>query len=461
MRYDDGTSDVPGGITRPVERVLVVGAGIAGLAVANAMAHAGVECVVLEARDRIGGRLHTVDLGGVPVDLGGSWIHQPDGNPLTALAADFGVTCTPGNPVPRIGGYDAAEGRRVGADEMRDVLEVQFDRFPAALDSLREELGRQASGLDGIDAFLRSSGLTGAAARRNRQNLLSEVEAAGSDLAKSQSLQWLFDEREYGGDYLGDLPDGGYRALVDAVATGVDVRLSAPVTGVRVGGNGVQLQCADGEVHDGSHVVVAVPLGVLKRGGLSFAPALPADRLAVIDRLGFGRYEKVCLSFAEPFWREAGVSHTAYFSGDADEAAGWMIDHDAFGAGAAVTFHVFPSLAVRVLAEGVEGAKRWAMDELGGATGRPCPEPTAVAVTSWADDPWTGGTYTHVPVGAEPADLDRLGEPVADRILFAGEHTQSARIGYADGAFTSGIREAKRLIGSPRVDLGPIRPLRA
>jgi monoamine oxidase len=266
----------------------------------------------------------------------------------------------------------------------------------------------------------------------------------------------LFVEREYGGDYLGDLPDGGYRALVEAMTAGLDVRLSRPVTEVRVSASGVQLQCAEGEVHEGSHVVVAVPLGVLKRGGLSFAPALPADRLAVIDRLGFGRYEKICLAFAEPFWRDAGVTHMAYFSGDPDEAAGWMIDHDAFGAGAAVTFHVFPSLAVRVLRDGDEGAKRWATDQLSGATGRPCPEPTAVAVTSWAEDPWTRGTYTHVPVGAEPADLDRLGEPVGDRILFAGEHTQSARIGYADGALTSGIREAKRLLGSPHVKLGPV-----
>src|SRR5215471_9264620 len=70
--FDDGRSEVPAGVAEPVERVVVVGAGIAGLTVANALAHGGVECVVLEARDRIGGRLHTVDLAGSPVDLGGS-----------------------------------------------------------------------------------------------------------------------------------------------------------------------------------------------------------------------------------------------------------------------------------------------------------------------------------------------------------------------------------------------------
>ena len=86
--FDDGHPEIPGGIVRPVERVLVVGAGIAGLTVANAMAHAGVDCVVLEARSRVGGRLHTADLGGSPVDLGGSWMHHPIGNPVRQLRPD-------------------------------------------------------------------------------------------------------------------------------------------------------------------------------------------------------------------------------------------------------------------------------------------------------------------------------------------------------------------------------------
>ena len=76
-----------------------------------------------------------------------------------------------------------------------------------------------------------------------------------------------------------------------------------------------------------------------------------------------------------------------------------------------------------------------------------------MAVTGWADDPYTGGGYTHVTPGSSNADLDRLGTPLAGRILFAGEHTQSARVGYADGAMASGIREAKRLLGVSTVGL--------
>jgi polyamine oxidase len=78
-----------------------------------------------------------------------------------------------------------------------------------------------------------------------------------------------------------------------------------------------------------------------------------------------------------------------------------------------------------------------------------------VTVTSWANDPYSRGAYTHIPPGATPADADLLGEPIGGRLLFAGEHTQSARMAYADGAMTSGIREAKRLLGRPSVLLEP------
>jgi polyamine oxidase len=80
------------------------------------------------------------------------------------------------------------------------------------------------------------------------------------------------------------------------------------------------------------------------------------------------------------------------------------------------------------------------------AVGREVPAPDVVTMTSWADDPHSRGAYTHVPPGAHPSLADRLGEPLGGRLLFAGEHTQSARLGFADGAMSSGLREAERLL---------------
>jgi polyamine oxidase len=123
-----------------------------------------------------------------------------------------------------------------------------------------------------------------------------------------------------------------------------------------------------------------------------------------------------------------------------------------------VAVHVFHSAAGHLLGASQDEAVRWAMNMLGEVTGGRCPRPTAVAVTAWADDPYTGGAYTHIPPGASPADADLLGEPIGGRLLFAGEHTQSARMAYADGAMSSGIREAKRLLSQPRVRIAVLAP---
>jgi polyamine oxidase len=450
--FDDGGTDIPGGVAGPVGRVLVVGAGIAGLTVANALTHAGVECLVLEARDRIGGRLHTADLGGLPVDLGGSWIHMPDGNPLTVFARLAGVPCESADPVPEMAGFDCGEGR-LPAAETTDLLGCYLEGLPESTEGLLAMLGQDASMAQAIEAFVASGGQPPEQARRVRQMLYAGIEAESADLAERQSLRWMWNELEYGGSYFGDVPAGGYRRLVDAMVSDVDVRLGRSVTEIEASRDGVRVRTADGSAEEGSHVVVTVPLGVLKRGLPRFSPALPPDRLAAIERLGFGRFEKVALRFSEPFWRDAGFPHLMVFPRDPDEWMVWVMGQDAFGGGPVLVFFVFHSAAERLAAAGRDAAVRWALGMLAEATGRPCPEPAAVAVTSWAADPWAGGAYTHIPPGASPADADLLGDPVGGRLLFAGEHTQSARLAYADGALTSGIREAKRLLGTPAVRL--------
>ena len=453
--FDDGHTEIPGGVVGSVERVLVVGAGIAGLTVANSMAHAGVECVVLEARGRVGGRLHTTDLAGSRVDLGGSWMHHPVGNPLRQFAEAVGIGCRTANPLPTLAAFDCATGLWLSHADVEASLIVELEGFTEALGELRARLGPAASAAEGIESYLATTGLTAEPLRRARQGLRASVEADAAGAAEHQSLEWLWTQEEYDGDYFGVQPEGGYGSVVDAMAAGLDVRQDWPVARVDLSDAGVAVTSASGTTEVGSHVVVAVPLGALKSDLPSFTPPLPAERCGAVRRLGFGRYEKVALKFGEAFWRRAGWSHLVLFPPEAAEPAAWVFDLDAFGGGPILVCHTFHS-ATGHLADGSTDAAQWVMGMLSAVLGAPCPEPVAVAVTHWADDPYSAGAYTHVPPGSSNADLDLLGTPVSGRLLFAGEHTQSARLGYADGAMTSGIREAKRLLGTPNVSLGQL-----
>jgi monoamine oxidase len=459
LRYDDGSNEVPAGGTSPVERVIVVGAGIAGLTVANALGHAGVECVVVEARDRVGGRLHTVDVGGTPVDMGGSWIHTPVGNPMRRFADQVGVACREANPLDALVVYDPIESRRLTQDEYGRVLQI-FAEFSDALDDIRPQLGDLASAAEGVDAYLDGLRLEPGPARWARAFIRMMLEGADGCAAEQSSLRWLWSTHEYGGDDLGDMPEGGYRSLVDAMASGVDVRLGVAVTDVLQRPDEVELRAADGTVELGSHVVVTLPLGVLKHGSVSFSPELPPDRLDAVARLGCDRFEKVVLTFTEPFWRSADMPHLVVLPDNPDETGFFVVGLD--------DIHSAPTLMCLVLepnADHLEGrtadeSAAWALEKVSAAIGKKCPQPVAVAVSAWAEDPYAGGSYAHIPPGASPADVDLLGEPVSERLLFAGEATTAARMGYADGAMSSGIREAKRLLQTPEVVLGPIDAVR-
>jgi polyamine oxidase len=434
-------------VALPVSRVIVVGAGIAGLAAASRLRRASIPYVVLEARDRIGGRLHTVDLAGVPVDLGGSWIHHPIGNPLSSLCVEYGLACEPGDPIPTLTGYDRREHRHLDRSQIGEFIGLVMDGFEEAGESLGDRLAPEATAHDAIEAFIVERGFVGAAARRARQGLLAAIEADAGDLAVNQSIRWLGDEEEYGGDLFGDLPRDGYRSVVEALAAPLDVKINTEVVSVRIASDGVVVTCADGTVETGSHAIVSVPLGVLKGGRPRFDPALPPPVQAAVESLGFGRYEKIALRFDAPFWRREGISHLMVFPSDDNEPAMWVFDLDAFGAGPVLCAHLFHSLTPYALDRSPTEAATWLRDVLSEVVGHAVPEPVATVVTSWSHDPFTGGAYTHCPPGVDPSMFDLLAQPVEGRLLLAGEHTDGERTGYADGAYASGLRAASMLAG--------------
>ncbi|GAA3090634.1 flavin monoamine oxidase family protein [Streptosporangium carneum] len=446
-RIDDGLAVVPEGVAADVTRVVVVGAGLAGLAAANALASAGVEVLVLEARNRLGGRIHTTEVGGAEVDLGAAWIHAPEGNPLSELAERAGVRRRPYDLGGLIAGAAlvGTRGERVDADVRRRLL-ARATGFEEAVAGLIARAGSGATVADLVDAYC----ATDAEAARDgwvRFLLRTVLETEWAAPAAALPAALLTVPEIYaGGDHV---PVGGYRTLVRALVPDAAIRTGAVVRAVRTDRNGVTVETADGRAERGSHVLVTVPLGVLRSGAIEFLPALPAPKARAVTTLGFGDFEKVVLRYETRYW--------------GDDVTGFLVRHrdtpfrawvDATGpAGAPTLVALAGGPAGRTLAswseEEVLGRAR---DLLAAVTGRKTP-PLDTAVTRWRDDPFTRGAYTHLTVGTGPEDTEALAAPVAGRVLFAGEATSGTRFGHADGAFTSGIREAKRLLGTRSVEL--------
>jgi len=455
LPFDDGSDRIPGDIARPVEQVVVVGAGIAGLAAANALAHAGVPAVVLEGRDRIGGRLHTADVGGSPVDLGGSWIHSPIGNPLTAWAEQLGVERRPADITTGMVGVDPASGP-LPADLFERLMERAFDGFDAGVGTMLASLGPSASMGAVVDRFIAGQlGLSPADASRLRTIILDLVESDASGAAAEVAVDGypasgLF----YEGSDLGDFPLGGYQRLVEPLARGLDIRTGAAVTAVTVGPDGVSVAVAGGATHGGSHVLVTVPLGVLKAGTIRFDPPLSASRIAAIARLGFGRFDKLAVAFEREAWARAALPNILPLRADGQPEITVITNLDPIVSEPVALAFAYGSRAGVLSDVSEDAAAERLLGLLRAVANGPVPEPLAVARSCWAADPFSLGAYAFVRVGSTADDLETLGQPVDGRLLFAGEATGHARVGFADGAFTTGIREAKRLLGQPRVLLG-------
>lgn len=415
-------------VETPTERVIVVGAGVSGLAAAKALHNNGVEVVVLEARDRVGGRTWTTSVGSATVDVGGAWVHGTKGSATADVLEALDVELAKDNSFANPQLHDEA-----GTEVTGDDLDRWYSQFWWASDSLEGPSVAEAA-----SQWIADKGLTGQDAELARWviEVYAENDSAGPaelmDLAGI--LTW---ESLRGGDRV---PAGGYAPLIEHLAEGLDVRLSEPVTAIAWDASGVTVTSTSGE-HAGSQVVVTVPLGVLKAGSIDFEPELPQDKLDAISRLDMANLEKVVLTYDEHWWEGSSVfidaERDGRFPGCAD-----FTDH----AGAPTLVCLYGGQFARdvqgVLSdeEMVAGVRETILACYGAD-----PEPVATHVTHWTTDPWAYGSYSYLMVGSTPADLATLSEPLDDRVLFAGEHTLSGQWQSVHGAFVTGLREARRL----------------
>jgi polyamine oxidase len=431
-------------------RVIVVGAGVAGLTAADAARCGGAEVVVLEARDRIGGRTWTAPLGPGAIDLGGAWVHSPAENPVTEALAAAGIAARNDGPYfSRMATW--ADGWVDAPDATALTAAVMGDFDP---DEALAALSGSDRFADGVEWFLADRELEGRALELARFGLLWI--AAALVVAGPPDRVSLAGAAAYAEGAGGNLvPTGGYRMLIEQLSAGLDVRLGAPVTGVEHGGDKAIVH-TDGETFEADRVVVTVPLGVLQAGAIAFDPPLGAGHAAALERLAMGTLEKVVFRFPQRFWPESvwQITHV-----DDDRAFPVWFDFSRHVGSPTLAGMYNPSTAPALAELPAEQRAGPALEVLRKMFGS-VPDPDETLVTDWTGDPLAFGSYSYIPIGATVDDMRRLAEPVSDRLQLAGEATVTESYGTVEAAFGSGLRAASRALGSPpeRLSLGAVPP---
>jgi monoamine oxidase len=441
-------------------RVIVIGAGFAGLSAASALRQAGAEVVVLEARNRPGGRVLTDRSLGFPIDLGPSWLHGGAGNPLKSMATDAGIATQATNYSNlRFTSYQAGQ-RQVMANTQ--VLGYA-SRINTSMNSrwlwmrlrLRSFLSSgELSAADVFDEAIKDAERRDGAIDRGVVDL--ERWVLESNLAAplhEVSASALLDDSDTG-DSHDVLPTddrylvAGMDQLVSLSARNLDIRYNEAVREIHWQRGSVRIVSAAAE-WQADYAVVTLPVGVLRNGDVRFAPALPESFTKSLGRLRMGLLNKVCLTFPSAFW-DTKLDFLTYYASPPPLCYAWLNLAHYNGAPTLVGFTSGTSARQvesmsddEVVAEVMQRIRTRGGSVAAGS--RSVPDPVQVRISRWAADPLARGSYSFLGLGGSGADRDQLAVPIANTLFFAGEATHRNDPASVHGAWWSGQRAARQI----------------
>jgi monoamine oxidase len=427
---DDTTTPNPSNGARTI---LVIGAGMAGLAAARKLKQQGFKVTVLEARNRTGGRIWTDRSLGVPMDMGASWIHGPGGsNPITSLAKEAKATTF----------LTDDEALMVYDEKGKRVEDTKLDDYYAQYTQLLKDIASNGNGTKTVrDAIkeINSSYLTDLLMVW-QLSAYAEFDTGG-DISLLSSRDWENDENFSGKDVL--FPNG-YDAITDLLAKNLDVQLNQVVTKIDYSVVNKVSIVTDKTVFEGDAVVVAVPLGVLQQAKIAFQPNLDASKMTAIQQLKMGSTNKVALLFPATFW-----DNDAQYIGYTDAVKGkfnYFMNLNKFApnTNGLMTFG-FGKYSVALEKENDATLQAEIMTTLKTIYGNAIPNPSKLLVSRWNSDPFALGAYSFAAVGSNAVDFTNLAMPVGKNLFFAGEHTNLEYRGTVHGAFLSGERAAEEV----------------
>uniref|UniRef100_A0A673AWT9 [histone-H3]-N(6),N(6)-dimethyl-L-lysine(4) FAD-dependent demethylase n=1 Tax=Sphaeramia orbicularis TaxID=375764 RepID=A0A673AWT9_9TELE len=436
------------------KNVIIIGAGASGLAAARQLQNFGTQVVVLEARERIGGRVWDDTRLGVTVGQGAQIVNGCVNNPIALMCEQMSIK------MHKLG--ERCDLFQEGGQVTDPAFDKRMDfHFNAILDVVSEwrkdksqnqdtPLGEKVQEVK--KNFLQESGIQFSELEEKvLQFHLSNLEyACGSTLDQVSARSW--DHNEFFAQFSGDhtLLTKGYSVLLHKLAEGLDIRTKCQVQSIDYSGDLVKVTSSNGSQWTAQKVLVTVPLTLLQKNMIQFNPPLPERKLKAIHSLGAGIIEKIALQFPHRFWdgKIQGADYFGHIPPSPDKRGMFSVFYDMDPQGkqavlmSVITGDAVPAVREMEDKEVVDECMK-VLREL--FKEQEVPDPVNFFVTHWSKDSWSQMSYSFVKTGGSGEAYDILAEDVQGKVFFAGEATNRHFPQTVTGAYLSGVREASKM----------------
>ncbi|EYU43000.1 hypothetical protein ABFS82_14G167800 [Erythranthe guttata] len=432
--------------TRTRCSVLVIGAGISGITAAKVLAENGVDdFVILEAAERIGGRIKKEEFGGVTVELGAGWIAGVGGkevNPVWELARECNLrTCFSDYSNARYNIYDD-NGKIFPSG-------VASDSYNKAVESAIQKLRNQVSNPNANETPLAPKSPIDLAIDFILHDFeMAEVEPISTFVDFGEKEFLVADERGYE-HFLYKMAESFLSSSYGKI-TDSRLKLNQIIRELHHSRNGITVKTEDGCIYEADYIILSVSIGVLQSQLISFSPPLPRWKTEAISNIDIMVYTKVFLKFPRKFW-PCGADKEFFIY--AHERRGyytfWQHMENAYRGSNILVVTLTNGESKRIEAQSDQETMSEAMEVLRKMFGPDIPDALDILVPRWWNNRFQCGSYSNYPIYLNHQLIDDIKAPVG-RIFFAGEHTSEKFNGYVHGAYLSGIDTSKALVEEMR-----------